>query len=233
MKKIKLAMIITTAVGIAYGVVLVMVNHYGVLPVEKSVFFFTRSNEFKLPFEVSMWWNLLFFPAIFIMITYVIRGRDEIIGREPHQNSTSTVQDNYHVKDIVFIMTSVSMAFAVWMFMVYMILNLLGSREFSLGGPISEIIISFTVGIVVYSGLGFALMFITTLFNNFDFDDERESFEKYNSFFFKFRKIGIIKTLPFILALVSGLMCRLIVLGIIFVIKKIILFLKPKKIACS
>jgi hypothetical protein len=84
---------------------------------------------------------------------------------------------------------------------------------------------SIFIGILTYIILGFGIT-IASSFNYFDFTEEDENikyvvFERFECYFSNYIKTGLIKNLPYILALVTGVTLKVLILAVWDLIKSI------------
>jgi len=222
-KNLKLAVILTV-VGIAiYSTLLLMLSSTDKL-VENQVMVLTSINgthpywKIPLSFELSYWWNLIFFPLPLILFMYITQ-EEYIIGKEPHTDNLN-LQDKFSVKLAIFSVKIVARIIAIACTFFQFFSNLFFEKQ--LAGPLSALVLMVMVFVVIYVFLGTFLPLLGGVTAN-QFYGKRKTKEIYTSLLIQFTKIGSVKTFPFILGLTVGFLIK-------YPIENLYIFIKSIKI---
>ncbi len=187
--------------------------------------------EINLPnaLQISHWWNLIFFPLIFI-IAFIWNEKDEIFGREPNTDSIA-IEQKYNARVGVAIVTILSFSIMMVYPLVFAFVDLFYLKY----GPLSNLINGLITFLGTYIILGFAMSSLSLLFINlisFDKWNKDEEIRKFgNCLRFKYYilamiKSGLFKNLPFILGATFGFTLRFVFSSVYKFFKNFFLFLK-------
>ncbi|MCX6795412.1 MAG: hypothetical protein NT165_01605 [Candidatus Falkowbacteria bacterium] len=237
-KREKTAIVITILVTVAYAIYLVLVKN---VPTENTVALFQESLwSIKLPFQVSAWWNLLLGPLMVLLIAYGY-NKEEIIGDEPKHGASKGVKRKYEARFHIYMMNLISGGLAIASASLMAIVWLIVSHFEKLNqnmGPASNAVNFLALFFVCYVGLGIALQVIYawgwyTIVDDYPDDEEGKQnlFERFSETFTAFIKLGIIKSLPFLIGLVLGFSLRLFFRSIGISVKAIFNFFRRIKLA--
>lgn len=173
-------------------------------------------GEIQLPFEVSVWWNLLVFPLIIFISRYAC-GHDEIAGREPHSQSAN-LKLKHEAKATHWMLTLLAMVFLGFMILCAIIVSALIGVNSLLSGVLSGIYFALCVYAVLGCGV-VAMMFILPIHE--DFQEEVTTTEKYLIYSENLLKIGLLKTFPIMIGLTAGFCIRIVLQSIWRFFKKL------------
>jgi len=223
-KRMKMAIVVTMLVTVAYVVYLWVLGSVINLSVEKSVTFFSPAwLEIPLSFEVSPWWNLLLCPLTIMFVVYFY-SQEMIIGKEPRGAKEETTGYKYYTRLHLFMVNAISISLGLGIMLLAAILSPLLTANAI--GPLSMFvsgIMAWFAGYVVFSiWEEFAICFFT--WNTFadDYSIEETSLtERYKVTLATFAKMGVFKTLPFMFGMTLGYICRFVLYEILVVTKSI------------
>lgn len=209
MKKMKVAMIVTIIVTLAYAACLLLVN----IPQEKNLILF-GVNIAEIPFYVSPWWNLVLSPLVIIFITYA-HNQEKLIGKEPKLKEgvlemKYETRLNIYIVRIVSIITSLGTMVLSSLLLVVLSAFNINIPDFS---PLSIYISGLICYIVSYIGLGISMQFITTILWKTSFDDQETNesiLDQYISNFVSFVKVGLFEALPQILGMTIAFIFKIV-----------------------
>lgn len=211
----KMAIVITTVVTVAYALCLLVANN---LPVERVLFVYrvdlSKWLQFPLPFEVSCWWSLLLFPIAIMVIAYAA-SCNLIVGKEPsHPGFPGDAQFKYRARLALYFVTNISNIVAFIFVVVCVMLFSLSFLKDEMGGLLSSLISGFYVWIICYVIFGSAMEFMKALLwesceHSEGYTKNEETFtKKYQVSVVAFAKLGIIKTFPLLFGLTCGYLLR-------------------------
>ncbi len=210
-KKFRTSVVITMIGTTVYAIYLLILSHYGKLPVEEKLLLSGTSSYWTIPlsFKVSYFWNLLLGAVITMLLAYCY-NQNEIVGREPY-NGNKNVEDKHMTRTSVFVATSASMGIGIGTIALNAIISPWGTEY--LPGPLAGLIwglISF-ISLYVVCGIWIAAFEMIET----DYCDDRSLTEKYSSRFTKYVKLGIVKTFPLALGLTIGFIIRITFDGVV------------------
>jgi len=225
----RIAIVITMLVTVAYAVYLWVLSSMTSLPVERTLTFFSPAwLQIPLSFEVSFWWNLLLSPLTIMCIVYLY-SHEAIVGKEPRGLKEETGY-KYYTRMRVFAVNGFSIAMALSVSLLSAIAFPSFPSESSMIGPLSTLVSSIMLWFVCYVVSSVWEEFAHAFFTWNTFVDVDNSFEgkslteRYQITLSSFAKMGIVKTFPFIFGMTLGYMCR-------FVLCEIRIFLKYIRIS--
>lgn len=207
MKKMKNFVVCSVLLTVVYAILLIVLGS----KVETSIGFgnFTLTT---LPFKVSAWWNLLLLPISIIVIVYCFSS-ELIVGKEPKfPGWPGTVEFKYSARLNVYATIARAASVSLGIIVIYAFVFLFWSGWV---GPLSSLIVSVIIWIIFYCLFGFGSEFFRVL----DWEVCKEEGDlhneitesltlKYKIFLAIYVKMGIIKTLPFLLGLTCGFIVK-------------------------
>ncbi len=207
MKKVKLATVLTILVSVVYVIYLSVLSYLDKLPVQKTLTIWEPSWQIPLPFEVSYWWYILLAPITLLWYTYCI-NQNEFTGQEPHGGSLK-ISCKHEAKTVVFCMNAVSMFFFVGPCVLSAFIDPIAS---GFNGPLSVGITAMMMALGMYILIGMGAEFLKTILDfETSYSWESNTTEKYMVLSAQYIKLGFIKTLPMVIGLTLGFICRLTV----------------------
>jgi hypothetical protein len=217
MSKMKIATLVTVVVMVAYALYLVVLNLEFDLPVETSLTLFGhRGPIFDLPFSVSYWWNLAFFPGILFFLGYFI-NRDEIIGDIPEnfkekvylRYSTRQVYHWANIFGMVVGLLVVCLSIILWP--LVKVLSV-GNAETTMIGPATTAVMATIFYVVARVAVSIFMPF--QFFLSGDYVEKLSIEERYETSLVSYVKMGIAKTFFCILGLTLGYITIFILRGV-------------------
>jgi hypothetical protein len=202
-KKINASILCTLVVTALHAMYLAVLSNSGKLPVETNLVFWRREWTIPLPFEVSLWWGLVWPLLVEFLVVYWLL-KDEIIGTEP-RNSNGSGARKHDARTLVMIMTSIAGAVAVGTFAIESVMAPFAMDN--TGGPLSGLVTCGAWFAGGYVGFGFGVAALSTLTKS-SYDWEDTPTDVFIPTFTTYVKMGILKTFPFILGTTTGFMLR-------------------------
>lgn len=212
-KEFRNSVILTIVGTIVYVVYLLVLSHYGKLPVEKrfEIQFPTWIWGIDLKTPISYWWTLLFAPAVMLLLAYKY-SYNELVGREPNSKCNS-VEDKHEARVAVYCVSALVMAMWIGCSILVAIFSMW------VGSPIGPLTAFVTFGMyaaVAYVIFGFFVETMTLTVTDFSsWMTDRKLTEKYMSMVVRFLKMGFLITFPFLLGLTTGFLIRYVFDGIV------------------
>jgi hypothetical protein len=207
MSKTKLATLVTVAVMVAYAVYLMVLSMTVGLPTETVVVLARRSGIiFDLPFPVSYWWNLLFFPAFIFFVVYYI-NLSEIVGDVPEKFQEKiylrhSARQSFHWANL-FSMTvsflSIALGIILWPLLYVFLPNRAGMI---IVGPATVAVIAVIFYSVLYVFFSVFLPFI--FFVSGEHVEKLTLEQRYETSLVVYVKMGVAKTFFCVVGLTLG-----------------------------
>jgi len=209
LKKMKIAIAITTLMALAYAALLAFKG----APQETSLIIMGEGwANIPLPKEMqfSHWWNLLVFPMAIVAIVHMCSLK-EIVGDEP-RSSRGMGAYKHSAKTNVFIVTIVANVLAIGSVVLWAVIDCLVPVHTTQAGPLTLLVSGLVVWLGTYVGIGFCIIGAIAFFSWKTFSDpyydESPLSERYQKTFVAFGKIGFFQTLPMILGMTLGYVLR-------------------------
>jgi len=196
----KVTTIVTLLVAVVYAMCLLVID----VPAEKSiVIFWLKWKEFQLPFEVSPWWNLLFFPFLIILHSNA-QNQNLIVGKEPKTGSFE-IKTKYQIRISLYLVRVVSLFMGIGTMILGCVMSLVFAI-FNLHLPELNILSLFPLSIILYLvtyiTLGISLQFVDSLLWDKVVSDVKadgvSQLEKYTVTSTAYSKLSIASSLPFL-----------------------------------
>lgn len=209
-KKFQLAVKVTILSMIVY-VCAILFSGIEVKP-EKVIDLYSSigiKGEIQLPFQVSVWWNLLVFALIVFIIMYVYY-HEEIVGREPNSYKAN-LQSKHVAKEINWALTMLAMAFLGFIPLCTSIGALFSGTNLLLSGLMGGI----WWFLIIYVALGaFILILVPFLPFMEEINEDLDTTDRYLLLSDKFIKMNLLKTLHLLIGLSAGFMIRFTIVSI-------------------
>lgn len=225
-KKIKMAISLTTVGTLFYAMYITYLNLKGLIPEATNVlnfydYFYEKNRIIELPFNLSVWFDLLIGPAIIGTILYWFNLVKNTEKRAP--TDSRGLQDKQLAHSLTFGLPGVFMSLAL----CFPVLMIIFKIIYSIKGDYMEMEVSLLHGFLTGMSLSLFLMtmfapmlgFIFSFSDILDHEDKRSLFQKFNSKFTHYLKIGIIFTLPLLVGMLLAFMVRILISGVIEFLK--------------
>ena len=217
MKKVKVATIVIMVIAMVYVIVLSTIG----APVQTKVVILLSddsSSMTELPFNVSFWWSLIFFPIYLLACVYIF-NQTKIAGEEPG-TSKGGIKEKYHVRGINFMVNVLYLFLSLGTCFIGMVGGFFSDIAANTFGPLSFITINIQLFLICHIIVGPAVEFLMMLCKDISYEYESYS-EAYEARALAYVKNGAIKSLPNLIAATAAFMVRFALEGVIKIFKKV------------
>lgn len=198
------AAMIVIMLAIAYAIVLLALGQEN----QKVLVIWTDSWQYKLPFAVSPWWNMVIYPIAVFAIMHLSRWSPDFIGKEYHGEKSASI----HTREAKWDVDAVSITGLVFVSCLHILalwIDLVLPDPYVVNGPLYWLVIFVPIFLAFYIAFAFIIEFGRIIFIDLHYQ-KMDLSEYYISKLTKFVKMGTLKTSPFIIGLTAGFMIRVV-----------------------
>lgn len=213
-QKFKTAAVLTIAAMIIYVVTLAVMQYNGTLPVETTVYVTSPNIAIEMPFEVSYWYGLIFFPAVLMMLG-VYTSLETYVGKEPRDGNFA--QDiKYQARQLSVFVPALSIGIGMGTGAISV---LVGPFLSDVGGPISALANTIVVSLACYLFFAVGITAVMMVIHSLNYYDAKDGYkpkmhsmtEAYLQFSAQlFKNSGFMLGSPLLVGCTLGYMVRLI-----------------------